>query len=66
MIKLVRNTLGDKKIIVDQENKKIKWSHIVDLLEIQNSKGLHSANKFKKTHVRYHENKMNVRLAAQT
>uniref|UniRef100_A0A2S2P4E2 THAP domain-containing protein 9 n=1 Tax=Schizaphis graminum TaxID=13262 RepID=A0A2S2P4E2_SCHGA len=66
MIKLVRNTLGDKKIIVDQENKKIKWSHIVDLLEIQNSKGLHSANKLKKTHVRYYENKMNVRLAAQT
>lgn len=66
MLKLVRNTLGDKKILINDKNEEVQWSHIVQLLEVQESKGLHAANKLKKNHIRYYENKMNVRLAAQT
>jgi len=66
MIKLVTNTLGDKKIIINSEGSTIKWNYINELQNIQESKGLHAANKLKKTHIHYYENKMNVRLAVQT
>jgi len=66
MIKLVRNTLGDKKILINKYNEPIKWSCIADLHRIQESKGLHAANKLKKPHIQYYENKMNVRLCVQT
>jgi len=59
--------LRRKKILINDKNDEIQWSHIVQLLEIQESKGLHAANEFKnKNHIRYFKNKMNVRLAAQT
>jgi len=66
MIKLVRNTLGDKKVLINNEGSAIKWDYIKELQNIQESKGLHAANKLKKTHISYYENKMNVRLAVQT
>lgn len=66
MLKLVRNTLEDKQAIQNGKGEIIKWNYIVKLQELQESKGLHPANKLKKTHIRYFENKMNVRLAAQT
>lgn len=48
MIKLVRNTLGDKQAIQNGKGEIIKWNHIVKLQELQESKGLHAANKLKK------------------
>lgn len=66
MLKLTRNTLGDRKVLLNSQNKEIKWNDIVTLQEIQESRGLHAANKLKKCHIRYFENKMNVRLAVQT
>jgi len=41
-------------------------NNIVQSHEIHKSKGLHVANKFKKPHIKYYDNKMNVRLAAHT
>lgn len=66
MLKLVRNTLGDKKVLINCDGQYIKWDNIVQLHEIQESKGLHAANKLRKPHIKYYDNKMNVRLAAQT
>jgi len=33
MIKLFKNALGDKKIIIDGNGELIKWEHIVKLYE---------------------------------
>ena len=65
MLKLVRNTLGDLKILVDKENRQIRWSHISQLVHTQESAGLKAANKLSNSHVQYHKHKMKVKLAAQ-
>ncbi|KAL4088958.1 hypothetical protein QTP88_024036 [Uroleucon formosanum] len=41
MVKLVRNTLGEKKIIIDGENNIIKFDYLEKLLILQESEGLH-------------------------
>lgn len=66
MLKLVRNTLGEKKVIINPVGEQIKWHHIEMLQSIQETKGLHAANKLKKNHINYFENKMSVKLAVQT
>jgi len=66
MIQLVRNTVGDKKVLINNEGSTIKWNYIKELQNIQESKDMHAANKSKKTPINYYENKMNVRLAVQT
>jgi len=35
-----------KKYLFNDKNEKIQWSHLVKLLEVQESKGLHATNKF--------------------
>lgn len=65
-LKLVRNTIGDKKELLNKNEETIKWDHLKSLQNIQEAQGLHAADKFKKTHIHYFKNKMNVRLAAQT
>lgn len=66
MLKLVRNTLGEKKVIINPVGEQIKWHHIETLQNIQETKGLHAANKLKRSHINYFENKMSLRLAVQT
>ena len=61
MVKLIRNTLDDKKVLINSNGKQIKWNDIQTLQEIQESKGLHAANKLKQKYIRFYENKMNVR-----
>ena len=65
MMKLVRNTLADKKVIstVDGE---VKWDYIVSLHSLQESEGLKFANSISKQHINFFNKKMNVSLAAQT
>ena len=65
MLKLVRNTLGDKKSLVDGNGNFVKWEYIENLHKLQNSEGLHLGNKLRSAHINWHKNKMNVRLAAQ-
>jgi hypothetical protein len=65
MIKLVRYTLGDLKIIADNEGKQIRWQHVTDLVEMQESMGLRAANKLSVRHIDYCKHKMKVKLAAQ-
>jgi hypothetical protein len=65
MIKLVRNTLGEKGIIFDDNNDPILWDYIKKLHELQDAEGLHLANKVKALHVNFYKQKMKVRLATQ-
>lgn len=66
MVKLVRNTLGDKKILKDGLGNFIKWEYIVKLHELQKEEGLKLANKLTAKHINFNNNRMNVRLAMQT
>ncbi|KAG1655031.1 DNA transposase THAP9 [Nymphon striatum] len=66
MLKLVRNTLGDGGIIVDDCDKKIFWKYIDNLHKLQDNEGLRLGNKLKTPHIRWRQQKMKVNLAAQT
>jgi Transposase protein len=66
MLKLVRNTLGDKDLIIDKDGGRIEWKFITNLHTLQMEEGLHFANKLSTKHVEFWKNKMKVKLAAQT
>ena len=66
MVKLVRNPLGDKKVLLNKVGDSIKWQHIENLYEYQTQKGLKAANKSTKKHIYYEDNKMNGKLTMQT
>ncbi|KYQ49628.1 THAP domain-containing protein 9, partial [Trachymyrmex zeteki] len=65
MLKLVRNTLGDKREL-RYKGKGIFWDNIVSLQKLQEDEDLLCATKLKKKHIMYHKSRMNVKLAAQT
>lgn len=65
MLKLMQNTIGDKKFIVDGDNKFVKWEYLEELHKLQESEGLHLANKLRSAHILWFKKKMNVNLAAQ-
>ena len=65
MLKLMRNILAEKGILTDQNNKQIRWQHIKDLYSLQDREGLKAANKLKRSHIEWYQQKMKVSLAAQ-
>ncbi|CAL4063091.1 unnamed protein product, partial [Meganyctiphanes norvegica] len=65
MLKLVRNTLAEGGILIDNENKQIRWQYFVDLQKLQEAEGLRLANKLKKVHIHWWQQKMKVNLAVQ-
>uniref|UniRef100_A0A2S2NG38 Transposable element P transposase-like GTP-binding insertion domain-containing protein n=1 Tax=Schizaphis graminum TaxID=13262 RepID=A0A2S2NG38_SCHGA len=66
MIKLIQNTLGDKKIIINGKNEMIKWEYIISkLYEKEKEEGQRAGTKLTSKHIYYGNHKMNVRLAAQ-
>jgi hypothetical protein len=65
MLKLVRNTLGDKKSLVDGQGQFVKWEYIEKLHQLQENEGLHLGNKLRSGHLQWFKKKMNVNLAAQ-
>ena len=65
MLKLVRNTLGEKKTLSDDQKRYICWQYIVDLQELQDKEGLRLGNKLKAAHINWSCQKMKVNLAAQ-
>lgn len=65
MVKLVRNCLGDWEILYDKHSRPIKWIYFKYLVDLQNVSGLHAATKIRTRHIRYHKEKMKVRLAVQ-
>lgn len=65
MIKLIRNTFGDRKIIMNSKNEIICWDYIVKLYNKEKNEGLRAGTKLTSKHIFYGNQKMNVRLAAQ-
>lgn len=65
MLKLVRNIFATKAVIYTDNDKTIKWNYILQLETLQRN-DLKIANKLTKKHVQFHNNKMRVKLAAQT
>ena len=65
MLKLVRNTLADYGTLLDSENNVISWKYIIALHNKQEYEGLKLANKLKKAHIQWWQQKMKVNLAAQ-
>lgn len=66
MIKLMRNLLGNHKIIFDDDDNQIKWSFFVELQEISATGDLLTHKLTKKHTIEWGRNKMNVRLASET
>lgn len=65
MLKLIRNTFGEKKVLIDCKGGFIKWCFVEKLEKLQDSEGLHLANKLRKAHIHFFKQKMKVRLAVQ-
>jgi len=66
MLKLMRNTLAEKGILTDDNGNQIRWQHVKDLHELQDKEGLKAANKLKRAHIEWYQQKMKVSLAAQS
>ena len=66
MIKLVRNTMSDWNVLKDNDGNAIKWQFLEELHKLQESEGLHLANKLRAAHIDWKPQKMKVNLAAQT
>jgi hypothetical protein len=67
MLKLLRNTLADKHILTaGKSGKQIRWQHITDLFQLQDTEGLKAANKLRRGHIEWFSQKMKVSLAVQT
>ena len=66
MLKLARNSLGDMKVFFNEDGNKICWQYITELYNVPKQNVLHLGNKLISTHVKWHNQKMKVALAAQT
>ena len=66
MIKLVRNTWSDWKVLKDKDGNTIEWKFLEELHKLQESEGLRLANKLRSAHIDWKPQKMKVNLAAQT
>lgn len=65
-LKSVRNTFAKYGVMYDENNDAIRWSYFKKLVEVQDEEGLHLATKIRKRHIRWQQEKMKVKLAAQT
>ena len=66
MLKLVRNTFSDQGVLYDGDGGVIRWKYWENLHELQETEGLHMANKLRAAHIHWHQQKMKVNLAAQS
>lgn len=65
MLKLVRNTLGDNKVLYNEINEKIEWKFIENLNSLQKKEELNLGNKLTNNHIKFNKQKMKVKFAAQ-
>ena len=66
LLKNFRNLFADCKIIFDSAGEKIEWRFVEALHALQLTDNLYLANKLTSRHIDFINNKMNVKLAAQT
>lgn len=64
MLKLIRNRLGAKRVLFDEEDNEIRWQYFIDLVHMR-SRGL-CTHKMTLSHIDFERNKMKVDLAAET
>lgn len=64
--KLVRNVLGDKKVIYDDENNEIKWLYIERLVRCREDHNFWISHKLNRSHLDFRSNIMKVKIAAET
>lgn len=64
-LKLIRNAFAND-IIYDGDGNVISWNILEKLVDVQEHEGLHLGTKIRRDHIQFEQNKMNVRLAAQT
>ena len=65
MMKLVRNAFHKHGTLLDDEDNKIEWKYFEALNKLQESEGMHIANKLTKAHMNWWQQKMKVNLAVQ-
>ncbi len=65
IVKLVRNCIGDLKLIYTSDGQQIHWRYIENLHDLQKEEGLHLSTRLRTEHVYYHMKKMKVYLATQ-
>lgn len=65
VLKLVRNSLAVEDLF-DLDGNRISWSYLKALVEFQEINGLHAGTKIRRPHIDWQQNKMNVKLAAQS
>lgn len=64
MIKLVRNTLGNHKVLRNEHHDEIKYNYLEQLVEYT-KKGFAMTHKLNQRHMQWGKNKMNVAIAVQ-
>lgn len=65
IVKLVRNLLGEKMALYDENNNEINFKYLKLLNELQKNEGLHLANKLRTKYILFFEQKMKTKLATQ-
>lgn len=66
LLKLVRNTLGEKEVIYDVDKNAIKWIYIQMLVKLKDDFDFSLTHKLNKAHLDWKNNMMKVKLAAET
>lgn len=65
MIKLIRNRLATKGMLIDGEGNAIEWKYFVELVRMKN-RGFTLPHKMNLSHIAWHQKKMKVEIAVQT
>lgn len=65
MLKLIRNTLGDKSYLISRVGQTIAWDFVKLLVALQEGDGCHLGNKVRAAHISYKKQIIKVKLAAQ-
>lgn len=65
MIKLIRNTFGEREVLYDEHGNKIEWKFVKKLYMYATEKKMTNSHKLSKDHIEYKKKKMKVSLATQ-
>ena len=66
MIKLVRNLLAKFDTLVWPGKGRVRWGHLIDLLNLEQFHGLRTGTKLTSEHINFKRRKMNVKMAVQS
>lgn len=66
MLKLLRNTIGNRKALFDEKGQKIDWNHFIALEKYSSENNFGLTHKLTKRHIQFETRKMHVETAAQT